>query len=294
MSRFERKCFVGSAIMHGSLLLVFFFGAAFLPSKKSEKLPPVITLLAIPTDRPISSGGNPNGNPEPPAPAQPPEKIEPPQPPPPEPPKPEVKKEVEKVEPRKEVVRAEKEKGDVPVQAKKQPDKKQTETANTKPRISTKTVIRTNNTARPDRERAEELARYNAERQRLASQINGIVNGVGKSLNKNTVAAPLGPGGEAFVNYGSLVREIYDRAWHVGQDLTDNDSATTAQVTIQRDGRVLRAVISRRSGNSTLDRSVQRALDSVRDIGAPFPAGAKEAERTFTIEFNLRTKRALG
>jgi len=57
---------------------------------------------------------------------------------------------------------------------------------------------------------------------------------------------------------------------------------------------VLSARIVTPSGNTALDRSVQRALYAVKTIGHPFPAGAPEKERTFTIEFNLKSKRGLG
>jgi hypothetical protein len=38
---------------------------------------------------------------------------------------------------------------------------------------------------------------------------------------------------------------------------------------------------------------VQRTLDRVTFV-APFPDGAKEKERTFIINFNLKAKRMLG
>jgi TonB family protein len=327
MSRFEKKCFVGSASFHGLLLVIFIFGSAFLVSKPKLDIGPVITMLAIPTDKPFNTGGNPNGNPAPPAPAPAPVTPPTPQPQPqptpqpPEqqpvkheeaPPKVEAKKLEPKKEPVKEVV---KEKGDLPLKIK--PDKKETAkkdpstNSNTvaKPAISTTVVRRTVDTAkiqrelaqqaarekeqRDAREYAQQVARYNAERNRVAEQVGGIVGGVGKSLSHSTVVEPLGPGGIAFANYGSMVREAYDRAWHVSQDLSDNDSVAVARITIRRDGTVRDSIISRRSGNPLLDKSVQRALDAVRFV-APFPESTKDAERTFNIEFNLKTRKAVG
>lgn len=324
MSRLEKKCFVGSASFHGLLLMIFIFGSVFLASKPKLDIGPVITMLAIPTDRPFNTGGNPNGNPTPPAPAPapvtPPAPQSQPTPPPPVPQPPQHEEVPPRVEPKKpelkkEVVKeVEKEKGPLPLKSK--PDKKETvkkdESAVTKPAISKTVVRRTNDTARIQREMAQiaalaarekekreaaeyaqQVSRFNAERSRIAAQVGGIVGGVGKSLSHSTVVEPLGPGGIAFANYGSMVREAYDRAWHVSQDLSDNDSVAVARITIRRDGTVRDSNISRRSGNALLDKSVQRALDAVRFV-APFPESTKDAERTFNIEFNLKTRKAVG
>jgi hypothetical protein len=43
-----------------------------------------------------------------------------------------------------------------------------------------------------------------------------------------------------------------------------------------------------------MDASVKRALDRVESIGKEFPASSKDSERTFIINFNLKTKRMLG
>lgn len=59
---------------------------------------------------------------------------------------------------------------------------------------------------------------------------------------------------------------------------------------IRKDGRVTRARIVKRSGVASLDRSVQETLDRVREI-VPFEAEATEDQRTYTIGFNLRSKR---
>ena len=80
---------------------------------------------------------------------------------------------------------------------------------------------------------------------------------------------------------------------HKRDDLMDESSTAKVSVTIAKSGHVISARIERRSGNSPLDRSVQRALDKVRFV-APFPAGALEEQRTFLINFNLKAKRLLG
>jgi len=294
MSRFEKKCVVGSAALHGLLLVTFLFGAAFLPSKKPEKSPPVITIFdAKVTDQMVASGGNPNGNPEPPAPAPQPEKV---QPPPPEPPKPEVKpKEPDKVEPRKEATPVpEKDKGDVPV-AKKQPDKQPTQTA--KAPINTKLTVRTNNLAQLERDRAdrdrkarEDAARQKEERDRLRTQIGGIIGGVGKSLNKSTIAEPIGPGGTAYVNYASLVGETYKRAVYAEHPQSDEDADAVIRVVVMRDGSVRSSEWVRRTSSPVLNKAVERAMNRVRSL-PEFPPETKDTERSFNITIAFDAKR---
>jgi TonB family protein len=67
--------------------------------------------------------------------------------------------------------------------------------------------------------------------------------------------------------------------------------ATT--VTIGRDGNVISARITRRSGNSAVDESVRATLDRVT-YAAKLPRDAKEDRRTVTINFNVRAKRLAG
>ena len=75
----------------------------------------------------------------------------------------------------------------------------------------------------------------------------------------------------------------------------DEEDDTIYEVVINHDGKVLSDRILRRSGIRILDGSVQDALDRVRARGLPpFPQGAKDLQRTFRINFNLRTRQLLG
>ena len=65
------------------------------------------------------------------------------------------------------------------------------------------------------------------------------------------------------------------------------------KVVIARDGSVITDAILKRSGIPALDKSVENALNRVRQL-PPFPEGAKDAQRTFIINFNLKAKRLLG
>ena len=136
-----------------------------------------------------------------------------------------------------------------------------------------------------------------AEARRHASDAVGSAT---RSLRANlssttTIQTDYGPGegGVAYANYAQLVKSIYENAW-VPPDVTANDDAITkVTVTIASDGDVLSARILRACGEPRVDSSVQRTLDRVTRI-APFPEGAREKQRTYTINFNLKAKRALG
>jgi TonB family protein len=64
----------------------------------------------------------------------------------------------------------------------------------------------------------------------------------------------------------------------------------TVRVAFNRDGTVASARIIKRSGDPDMDDSVQSALDRVTTVGASFPEGTSDAERTFEFNFRSRTK----
>jgi len=95
----------------------------------------------------------------------------------------------------------------------------------------------------------------------------------------------------AFNLYTNIVGVVYRRSWEplIPRGLAQVRTAKVS-VTIRRDGRVLKARIISRTGDPALDRSVQRALDGVRTIGKPFPAGSRDSQRTFTLDFTPRIR----
>ena len=314
MTRLERKCFIGSAALHGLLLVTFLFGSAFFTSKpKPMRVIEVVDLSGKVTDRMISTGGSPQGSPTPPPPAPmapPPQPVEPPkvETPPVKPP-PQVKKEVVKpkpVEPKKEVV---KDKGEMPTTkpTKKTPDKPKDVVENTKPtppRINTNVVKRSNTDViaaqvaaqkRAAQEKAQQeyqrqYAAYQREVQALNSQINGVIGGVGKSLGNKTVALPLGDGGAAYVHYGSLIGELYKRAVYASRPEGDEDAIAVIRIVVSRNGVVKDADWVRKTGDSVLDKAVDRAMKQVRKV-PEFPEGSNDSERTFTINIGFEAKR---
>jgi colicin import membrane protein len=324
MTRFEKKCFVGSAALHALLAIVFLFGSAFFSSKKRTPSLHVITLAAIPTDKMISTGGSPKGAQNPaPAAALPPPPVEPPKidPPKPEPAKPEVKPEIEKpkeivkpkpVETKKELVKTPpKEKGEMPAVKKELTKKPAKEIAEAKPArtINTNVVKRSSaevavaraaaeaeakRRAEYDKARSEyakQLADYNRRMQAINSQINGVIGGVGRSLgDKTVVELPAGDGGVAYMHWGSLVGERYKAAVYESHPQSDEDSIAVIHVTISRSGSVRDAKWVRKTGNSLLDKAVERAMKTVRAV-PPFPEGATDSERSFKINIGFEAKR---
>ena len=102
-----------------------------------------------------------------------------------------------------------------------------------------------------------------------------------------------GDSSQSYANYGQIVKSIYENAW-IPPDSAENDEANPkVHVVIAADGSVISARIIEPSGDAAVDASVQRVLDRVRFI-QPFPDGAKEKERAYNINFNLKAKRMLG
>src|SRR5207249_2306584 len=94
MNRIKNKCFIASAGLHLSLLVILFVGPAFLSSSKQNEARPQLDFVAFRTvEDALAGGGSPNASPPAPAPtpAPAPPKVETPQLPPPAP-------KVEKVE----------------------------------------------------------------------------------------------------------------------------------------------------------------------------------------------------
>ena len=100
-----------------------------------------------------------------------------------------------------------------------------------------------------------------------------------------------GANAAAFNPFANLVVGVYRRTWEplIPRGLARPRIAKVS-VTIDRSGRVLSARITRRTGDVELDRSVQRAIDRVKTIGKPFPAGSRDSQRTFTLDFTPRKR----
>lgn len=100
-----------------------------------------------------------------------------------------------------------------------------------------------------------------------------------------------GPGGGMGSANPLAIRNAYFAAWVTPPNVTDDLATVETEVTIQRDGTVVRSRVTRRSGISALDRSVEEALQRVKRITPfdPYPDPALQ-QQTFKIGFNLRAR----
>lgn len=143
---------------------------------------------------------------------------------------------------------------------------------------------------------AERAAAEKRQREREA-RVGEITKNLAGRLAGTTTIQPMGSGGggAGFANYAQYVKKIYSDAWIEPDGVADRQATVRVQVTIRRDGSVDRAgtrVLSR-SGVAALDRSVQTALERV-DFVRRFPDSLKDDSLTFTISFNLDSKRLDG
>ena len=149
--------------------------------------------------------------------------------------------------------------------------------------------------ARRDHERRVAAANDKARADAAArsSAVANILQGIKGGLSQSTKIEMPGPGGEAYANYGQVIRSLYEQAWRPPSEMEDDSSTVEVEVTLSREGRVISSSILTKSGYSSLNKSVQDALNRVRQV-PPFPEGAKDSQRTFRIRYNLRSKRQIG
>ncbi|MFO1489058.1 MAG: TonB family protein [Verrucomicrobiota bacterium] len=289
MNRLQKKCFIAATGLHLFLVLLLFIGPAFITTKSTTEEVPVIEFVPmITTDSNASGGGDPKGGsppppapkqenlPIPPAPAPPAPKVEKPQPP-----QPKADKAEEVVPPN--------EKSDI-VESKKAPRN------SNKIELGKPVVRNAQDLAKARAEaQAKAAAAERAERQRIASAFNRATRGLSDNLSGETSIVLKGPGGGG-VPYGNWlagVKKVYTDAWIVPDGVADDSATVAATVTIGRNGDVLSSGIARSSGNALVDHSVKATLDRVRSV-PPLPDGAKEDQRTVTINFNVKAKQGLG
>lgn len=323
MNRLQKKCVIGSAGVHLLLALVLLVGPAFMgPKDTSENLPPLDFVPSRTVDALISGGGRPDASPLPPAPQrQTPPEPPAPLPPPPKPVKPAPKPDAE--DPIKEVIKDFKKIKDVeevkdvkdakdssdskdepnPLELPKKTKKRDVSTTLVKRKTDSgaeaKAKARAEAKAKAEAEEeaaAEQQAREYADyRHRVFSAVGHADNAIGSKVSGGTSfeLRGIGGGGVPYANFKQSVISAYTRAWIVPDGVTDKDATVETLVVIGRDGTVLSARITQRSGNSELDRSVQRVLERVKQV-PPLPEDSKDDQREVPINFNAFVKPSIG
>jgi len=144
-----------------------------------------------------------------------------------------------------------------------------------KPKIK---VNLNSNVRKPDAQKKEsqkEAAKRQAALNKLQIKLSG----------RTSVNVPLGR--YASANYESLIRRKYmDATIHPGA--ISGDPVVKVRLVIARNGRILSARVTGKSGVASWDRSVQKALDRVKFI-KPFPESMKGSQQTFNLNFNSRS-----
>lgn len=315
MSRLQKKCVLASAALHGLLLAILVFGPAFLQGEKpvSDNRPLLVVIPRKLIDEALSGGGEPAAQAQeisPPAASTPPTakppvaEVSPPAEVKPTP-TPKVEKRIEPVEPPAENPTPPKSNPRTKPKLKPKPEPETAEPIDKAPPkkkpdvvIELKPGTRNNEQAAAQKVKADVKAKAEAQAraEKAAREAwQGAIGGLRKSLTgPSTTIRDLGDsGGEAYADYGQAIKTIYTDAWRTPNDVTDEKATVKVEIVVGRNGRVISARITGRTRIPSLDDSVQRALDRVRNL-PPFPDGAKDLQRSFELNFNLKAKRSLG
>ena len=250
MGRLKRSCVVGSVVFHTLILAMLVLGPMLL-AKREEKVRVIDLVPSEVIDKLL-------------APAAP---VAPPPAPAPPKPKPEPKKIQPKPKPK-------------PVLPKPKPKKN---TPKPKPKPKPKIKVNLDSSVRKPDARNTEAEKEAAKRREA---LNRSLNKLDTKLSGRTaVNVPLGRFASA--NYESLIRRKYmDATIHPGA--ISGDPVVKVRLVIARNGRILSARVTGKSGVASWDRSVQKALDRVKFI-KPFPESMKGSQQTFNLNFNSRS-----
>ncbi len=266
MSRLKRSCVVGSVVFHALILAMLVLGPMLL-AKREEKVRVIDLVPSAVIDKLLAPAAQvaPPPAPAPPKPKQPePKKVQPKPKPKPVPPKPKPKKITPKPKPK-------------PVPLKPKPKK-----ITPKPKPKPKIRVNLNSSVRkPDAQKdaAKRARQAEAKRQTALNKLQAKLSG------RTSVNVPIGR--YASANYESLIRKKYmDATIHPGA--IGADPVVKVRLVIARNGTVLSARVTGKSGVASWDRSVQKALDRVKFI-KPFPEAMKGSQQTFNLNFNSRS-----
>jgi len=284
MSRLQKKCFVGATAMHLLLLVVLFVGPAFFVADKIDDSDVITFVPAMLTDEKFSNPGAtaPRPTPQPqPQPPQPQPQAEPPTPQPQPQPQP-----VRDPDPPVETPKINK---PDPDSLESKPEKKTHQVKVSDTVVKIKQPPKTTSTSKPK----TQTVANNEQPQQVSSALRRIRGNLSATTRVEMPEGPGGGSGVSYANYAQEVRRVYTEACRIPPDVSDDSAVVKVRVTIARNGNVISSSITTPSGSSELDRAIQATLDRVTFV-APFPAGAKDSQRTFVISFDLKAKKLLG
>jgi len=301
MTRLQTKCLIGSALFHGLTVVVFLATAAFrsAPTVTGDQ---VLNLIPAKILDDPGFGGQPAPAPVKPQPYPPAIQPAPPKPPsqpapvaPPAPPKPPPQP--APAAPPKTVAATTSRQPDVkPAAARPGPSPTPVRRGikvTLDPVTPSTGATSRNSDSAAQAWAAEQAANHKRVQEEFAAAFAALDSSVrSKETPVNVVALPGEGGGEAFVNYGTAVCSVYYNAWR--PEVTSRRlTVPVAQIVVSRNGSVTSSELVTKSGDPLLDRSVQRALDAVKEL-PPFPPNATDTERSFIIRFNPEAKQSAG
>jgi TonB family protein len=285
MSRLYQKSVIASSGVHVLLALILVVCPAFLtPKPKVSDVQPITFIPDILIDRPFANpGGSPGSLPPAPKPAPPVVRPSPPLP------------EVRPAPPREQPKETPKE--TTPPKTESDSLEVGKETTRKKPEFTLTPKVRksitkstTKDTSTTDTEDRQQYERNQRLMNQLDRTLGNIKSGTG-SATRIEEGYGSGNTGPSYAPYSSWVLTVFDNAWVAPEDASSEDSTVEVSVTIASDGSIIAKRIVKRSGDSAVDASVQRALDKVTTMGRPFPEGAKDKQRSYIIPFNMKTRR---
>jgi TonB family protein len=270
MNRLQKKCVIATAGFHLLLLVILFVGPAFFNSKPKADDSQVLDVIPANLIDAAFNSGVKGAQPPPPTPI-----VTPPQPQPiPTPPTPKIVQPAPAPQPTI-AERLEKLFTPAPVNPTPTPTEIQPHTPKVDLHLVTRDAPKISATAKPKQN---------------SQAAKNIAEELRHNLSPATQVDAPGESSAAYANYASVVKSIYDQAWTLPDSVANDDENVKVSVTIASDGTVISSRILTPSGDASVDNSVQRTLDRVTFI-APFPDGATDKQRTYTINFNPQLKR---
>ncbi len=152
------------------------------------------------------------------------------------------------------------------------------------PQISTKLITRNSHDKAIN---SKPTSNAKDQDKKSADQIGKAIAGLHNNLAPTTTIDLRGPGGggETYAGVEQAILSAYDRVWVSPEGMDTSEAVVEVSVTIEADGTVTSAHITRPSGDARVDKSVQRALEQISSI-----PGWDGKRRTVEFTFKSRAK----